>query len=271
MKKIKIGLIGCGTIGTEIAQAIDTKFKHKASLSVVFDIDDKKAEALQKRLNSKPTILSIDALIKKSDLIIEAASAKVSGLIAKKAILAKKDIIIMSTGGIIKKYTAIFNLAKKNNCKVYLPSGAICGLDGVKAALLGKIKKVELITRKPAGALAGAPFVTKNNIDLNKINTETVIFEGNAEEAIEGFPANINVACTLSMAGIGPKKTKVKIIASPLSTKNIHEVVLEGGFGRIVAKTENVPSPDNPKTSYLAVLSAIATLRQILEPIKIGT
>lgn len=270
-KLIKIGIIGCGTIGTEIAKAIDAKFKDRASLVAVSDIDKEKAKLLKNRLKIKSHILSIDRLIKKSDLIIEAASALVSGEVAKKAISAKKDIMIMSVGGIIKKYSALFNLAQKNNCKIYLPSGAICGLDGVKAASLGKIYKAELTTRKPAAALKGAPFIEENKINLDKITSETVIFEGSAEEAIKGFPANINVACALSIAGIGPKETKVKIIASPGYKSNIHEVVIEAESGRLMTRTDNVPSPENPKTSYLAVLSAIATLKQILETAKVGT
>jgi len=270
-KKIKIGLIGCGAIGYEIAQAIDTNFKNCASLVAISDIDQTKTESLKKTLEKKPEILAIDKLIKKSDLVIEAASAKISGQVAKKAIMKKKDVMIMSTGGIINDYAALFNLAQKQGCKIYLPSGAICGLDGVKAGLLGKISKAELITRKPPLALSGAPFIQKNNIDLNSIKAETIIFDGTAKEAIEGFPANINVSCALSIAGIGPKKTKVRIVTSPEYERNIHEIIVEGEFGKLTAKTENVPSPNNPKTSYLAVLSAIATLKQILSPAKIGT
>lgn len=271
MKKIKIGLIGCGAIGSEIAKAVDEDFKERAELVAVADIDDKKAGALSDKLTGRPAVLSIDELVKRSDLVVEAASARISGEVAEKALSAKKDVMLMSTGGIIKNYLSLFNLAKKNNCRVYLPSGAICGLDGVKAAAFAGIEKAQLVTRKSPKALSGAPFIAKNNIDLNAITKETTIFDGTAQEAIDGFPANINVACTLSMAGIGPEKTRVRIIASPEYTKNIHEIVVEGSFGSIVSRTENVPSPNNPKTSYMAVLSAIATLRQILDPVRVGT
>ncbi|MCX5716231.1 MAG: aspartate dehydrogenase [Candidatus Omnitrophica bacterium] len=271
MKKLKIGLVGCGTIGTQIAKAINTRFKKNAALVAISDTDEGKIAAIKKVLRSKPAALKIDALIKKADLVIEAASAKVSGEVAKKTVQAGKDIMIMSSGGIIKNYTALFNLAKKNGCRVYIPSGAICGLDGVKAALLGNIKTARLTTTKPPAGLKGAPFVEKNKIDLDGINTDTTIFEGSAIEAIGGFPANINVSCALSMAGIGPENTKVMIVASPGSTRNVHEVSVEGEFGKISTRTENIPAPGNPKTSYLAVLSAIAMLEQIMSPIKIGT
>lgn len=270
-KKIKIGLVGCGAMGSEIAKAIDTRFRDKAVLTAISDIDKKKAEGLKKELKGLPDILQIDGLIKKADLVIEAASKEVSGEIAKKAISAKKDVMIMSTGGIIKDYRALFDLAERNGCKVYLPSGAILGLDGVKAASLGRISRVELTTRKPPAGLSGAPFIEKNNIDLNKIKTETTIFEGNALEAIEGFPANINVSCALSIAGIGPEKTIVKIVTSPEYKGNTHEIFVEAESGKLVTRAENVPSPRNPKTSYLAVLSVIAALEQILGPVKIGT
>jgi aspartate dehydrogenase len=271
MKKIKIGIIGCGAIGFEIAKTIDREFKSQAILVAISDIDKDKTGVLKKGLKTKPEILQIDALIRRSDLVIESACTKIAFDIAKRAVLAKRDVMVMSVGGIIKNYTALFNLARKNNRRVYLPSGAICGLDGVKAASIGKIYKAELTTRKPPAGLSGAPFIQRNNIDLSGITSETVIFEGSALEAIEGFPANINVSCVLSIAGIGPKETKVRIITSPEYKKNTHEILIEGEFGKLVARTENVPSPGNPKTSYLAILSAIATLRQILDTIKIGT
>lgn len=268
---IRIGIVGCGTIGAKLAKYIDADLKDKAQLIAISDIDGQKTRNLAGALRSAPKILEIDALIDAVDLVIEAASAKASFDIASKAVSEGKDVMVMSTGGLLKNYKALFGLAKEKDKNVYLPSGAICGLDGLKGAKFSKIERVTLTTRKPPKGLKGAPYIVKNNIDLDKIKTETVLFEGDALEAMEGFPANINVAATLSLCGIGSDKTKVKIIASPSITRNIHEVEVEGEFGKLVARTENVPSPDNPKTSYLAILSAIATLNGILERVKIGT
>jgi aspartate dehydrogenase len=179
--------------------------------------------------------------------------------------------MIMSIGGLLANL-ALFSLAKKKKCRVILPSGAICGLDGIKAASIGGIKKVTLTTRKPPQGLKGAPYVVKNNIDLDSITDEKVIFEGTAEEAVRGFPKNVNVSAMLSIAGLGPQKTRVRIITAPQYTRNMHEIEVEGKFGRLVTRTENVPFPDNPRTSFLAALSAVATLKQILDDtIKIGT
>ena len=145
-------------------------------------------------------------------------------------------------------------------------------MDGVKSARIGEVSKVTLTTRKPPQGLKGAPYVVENNIDLDAIMEERVIFDGTAEEAVSGFPKNINVSAILSIAGVGPKKTLVRIITSPEYTVNSHEIEVEGAFGRLVSRTENVPFPDNPKTSFLAALSAVATLKQLLdESVKVGT
>ena len=266
---IKAGIIGCGTIGSVIADAIVNRFSASIELAGVCDADDTKAKTLISRLKIKTENLKRSELIKKCDLIIEAASTSVSYAIAKDTLKAGKDVIVMSTGGLLGKQD-IFEIAKKSGARLYLPSGAISGLDGLKSAMMAKVKSATLTTRKPPAGLKGAPYIKEKNIDLDSIKTETVIFEGNAEEAIKGFPQNVNVSATLSMCGIGPKNTKVRIVTSPVYTTNIHEVEIEGDFGRLKTVTENVPMPSNPKTSYLAALSAIAVLEGIISSVRIG-
>ncbi|MFA5335322.1 MAG: aspartate dehydrogenase [Candidatus Omnitrophota bacterium] len=268
---IRIGIIGCGTIGSRIAGHIDRNLKGKAELVALSDKDLQNALRLAGSLKSRPRITDIDKLIKASGLVIEAASASVSEDIARRAVRSGKDVMIMSTGGLLKGYKGIFALAGKSRAKIYLPSGAICGLDGLKGAMRSKISKVTLTTTKPPEGFRGAPYVVKNKIDLGKIRKDKVLFEGDAMQAMEGFPANINVAATLSLCGIGPGNTKVRIIASPGAKRNVHEVEAEGDFGKLTARTENVPSPGNPRTSYMAILSAIATLDGIMGKVKIGT
>ncbi len=267
----RIGIIGCGTIGSSIAGHIDSKLKGRAKVAALFDIDNGKAGRLAASLSCRPRVLTQDNLIRSVDLVIEAASAKCSAGIAKQALKSGKDVMVMSTGGLLGCYKDIFRLAVKNNAAVYLPSGAICGLDGLKAAAAAGISSVTLTTSKPPKGLMGAPYVVSKGIDLSRIKKDKVIFEGDALEAMEGFPANINVAATLSLCGIGPEKTRVRIIASPSSKRNIHEIEVKGSFGRIITRTENMPSPNNPKTSYMAILSAVATLEGITGKVKIGT
>lgn len=270
-KKLKVGIVGCGTIGTQLAYAIEQRFSEQAELFALCDIDKDKVKNLKTSSSANPRILSIDKLIDCCDLIIEAASASISYEVAQKALHQSKDAMIMSAGGILDKADELFALAQTKGCRIYLPSGAIGGLDAVKAASMAKIERATLITRKPPQGLAGAPYLVKNKIDLSKIKQETVVFEGKASEAIKGFPKNVNVCATLSLAGIGAEKTMVKIISSPDYKANIHEIEVEGDFGRLAVKVENVPSPVNPKTSFLASLSAIATLKNILDVVKIGT
>ncbi len=269
-RKIKVGIIGCGTIGCEIAKACQSKFQNRFSLIAVCDIDVKKAYSLQKILKNNVKVLKINELVKKADLIIEAASAKISGEILEKAIKNKKDILIMSVGGILGK-EQLLKRAFEKGIRVYIPSGAICGIDGLKAGAIGRIDSLSLTTRKPPSGLLGAPYLKEKKIDLDNITKETIIFDGYAQDAIKGFPQNVNVCAVLSLAGIGGDKTRVKIITSPDYTENIHEVEIRGSFGRIVTRTETVPSKTNPKTSELAILSAIATLKNIANSVRIGT
>ena len=268
---IKVGIIGCGTIGKELAKACQKKFSEDVTLEALADVDSAKAKKLQKELKPRPLILPYDSLVKRCDLVIEAASAHNSYDIAKKALLLGKDIMVMSVGGILGKEKELLNMARAHHCCLYIPSGGVVGIDGLKAARVGKIHRVTLTTRKPPQGFEDAPYVIKHGINLKNLKEEKVLFEGNASAAVKGFPKNINVSATLSMAGIGPERTKVKIIACPHMLVNVHEVYEVGDFGSFYARTENFPSEQNPKTSRLAVLSAVATLERILKNVKIGT
>jgi aspartate dehydrogenase len=267
---MKIALIGCGSIGKIIAQNI-IENKINAELKYVYDIDTKKAIEFAKKFQTK--YRDFDKILKEDlDLILEAASQEAVRTLIPKALRAKKNVMIMSTGALVDEILLkeIKEIAEKNNLKVYLPSGAIVGLDGIKSAS-DEIERVTLKTIKPPKALEGAPFFEKHHVNLSEIKRPILIYEGPAKEAVKLFPANINVAASLSLAGIGSEKTNIQIIVDPNITSNIHEIIAEGSFGIIKTRVENVPSPDNPKTSYLAALSAIATLKKITEPIQIGT
>jgi aspartate dehydrogenase len=267
---MKIALIGCGSIGTVIAQNV-IENKIKVELKSVYDIDVKKAIEFAKKFHTE--YKNFDEILEEDlDLVIEAASQDAVRTLIPKTLRTKKNVMIMSTGALVDErlFQEIKGLAEKNKLKVYLPSGAIVGLDGIKSAGNG-IDRVMIKTTKPPKSLEGAPFFKKHHVDLNEIKKPTIIYEGTAEEAVKLFPSNVNVAASLSLAGIGPKRTKVQIIADPNITSNIHEIIAEGKFGVLKTRVENVPSPDNPKTSYLAALSAVATLKKITESIQVGT
>ena len=272
-KKMKIGIVGCGAIGTSLAKAIIADFSGEAGLVALYDIEKARSEDLTRRL-SKKSVLSVGglkSLIMRSELVIECASSLYSWGIARDTLLKGRDIMIMSVGGVIGQLADLKKLAKRYNARVYIPSGAICGIDALKAARVAGIKSVTLTTRKHPLSFKGVKYIQQRRIDLDKIREEAVLFSGTARAAVKYFPQNINVAAVLSMAGIGQERTRVKIIADKSVKRNMHEVRIESRAGDVVTRTQNVLHPDNPKTSYLAVLSAVATLRQILEPVRIGT
>jgi len=269
-------LIGCGSIGTVIAKAIDEGKAGELTLKVVYDIVREHAETLVNKLSTRPVIAkSSDDLIKRRDvrLVIEAASQEAVKQYAAKILKEGKDFMVMSTGALLDKelFDEITALATKYGGKVYVPSGAIVGLDNIKSAALEEIESVTLTTRKPPVSFEGAPFIKKMKIDLKSIKEPTLLYEGPARKAVKLFPRNVNVAASLSLAGIGPDRTIVKIIADPNVKEITHEIKVKGVFGELVTKTVNKPFPDNPKTSYIAALSAIATLRRISSHISIGT
>lgn len=260
---LKVGVVGCGAIGKEICRALD-EGRIEARLQAVCDVDEGAAQRLAQSLSTRPRIASLDELLSMVDILVEAANAKALKEILFKAMGAGKDILVMSVGGLLD-LPDVFEKARKAGCRIHIPSGAIAGLDGVRSAKVGQIRSARLTTRKPPRGLAGAPYVLGHAIDLESIKEERILFEGPAREAVKGFPANVNVAAALSLAGIGPDETVVRIIADPKSELNVHEIEVQGEFGRLFTRTENVPSPTNPKTSYLACLSAIATLKGIAE------
>lgn len=274
MKKVlKIGIIGCGAIGTSLAEFIRTKLRGKAVVCCVYDIDRSKALRLSKKLRLAPSCVtgSREVLIRKSGLVVEAASAACSLDIAVAAVSEGKDVMVMSVGGIVAGIGKLREKARREGCRVYVPSGAISGVDAAKAAAIAGIRTSSLTTRKPPQSFASVAYVMKKNIDLGALRGDTVLFRGSAEEAMRYFPQNINVAGVLSLAGAGPVKTKVSIVASPGISRNTHAIEIVSDAGHIVARTENVIHPDNPKTSFLAVLSAAAMISQIVDPLWIGT
>jgi aspartate dehydrogenase len=267
---LRVGVIGCGTIGAEICAAIDSGLVHVALVGIS-DVAAAATERVARRLHQAPPILSQEQVIDAADLVVEATSRDVAPGIIRAALTRGRDIMVMSVGGLLTCLDEAVGLAQGAQRRIYVPTGAIAALDAVKGAAVATVSRVTLTTRKPPKALAGAPFVVENRIDLDRLREPTTIFAGTAEEAVPAFPANINVAAALSLAGIGAQRTEVRVVADPTCDKNIHEIEMEGSFGRMVARMENVPSPTNPKTSYMASLSAIALLRRLTAPLVIGT
>ena len=269
--KVRVGILGCGAIGSRIARSIKTECEDLASVSALFDINPSKTINLSKHLPYKNVVQkSYLQLLNHCDLVVEAVNAPDTHELIRQALMAKKDILVMSVGKLIDGENTL-KLAQKHGCRLLIPSGAIAGIDAIKAARLGKIQRLTLTTRKPVYGFADNAYVQQKKINLSQISKETVLFDGHVKDAIKCFPQNINVAATIALASCAKDKLRIRITTSPEFKVNSHEIEVVGEFGRLVTKTENVVCPDNPKTSYLAVLSAIVTLKQYLGQVRIGT
>jgi aspartate dehydrogenase len=265
---LRVGIVGLGTIGRAMAQALDAG-EWAARLVAVTSRDLEKARDFVATLRHPPAVADLEGVIACSDLVVEAATQSALQEIAPRTLSAGKHLMVLSVGGVLE-HPEWADLAARRGCKVYIPSGAIVGLDGVKGACVGRIDSVTITTRKPPKGLAGAPFVEEHGIDVWAFAHETVIFEGSARDACKGFPANVNVSAALSLAGIGPEQTRMRILVVPGGTHNMHDIEVVGEFGRLTTHIENVPSATNPRTGKLSYLSAIAMLRELTSPLQCG-
>jgi aspartate dehydrogenase len=239
-----------------------------------------KLESLHKDLHNKPssTFNDFNELITSNDyhnvnLVIEAASIKAAHTYMPTILKQRKDIMIMSIGAFSDPifYETIIQLLTKSDNNVFLPSGAIGGADIIRS-VKDYIDEVTIVTTKSNKSLKGAPYFYTKGIDIDTIKEKKVIFDGDAINAIKEFPSNINISALVSLAGIGFDKTRVIIVVDPKIINNQHEIQVKWKFGSFRIKVDNMPSPDNPKTSYLAILSAIECLRGICtKNLKIGS
>lgn len=268
--KISIGIVGCGTIGGELAGWIHARLKNKARIAALYDLNPAQSKRLKESLSlSSSSVGPLEQLIAESDFVIEAASVEAVPVVAKKALRKGKDILIMSVGGLLQNQRLIA-LAQEHGSRIYIPSGAIGGLDAVKGAALSRIGAALLTTRKAPESLADAPYWKEKRKKWQSLSRETILFEGKAAEAVRLFPKNINVSAALQLAA-PDVDWRIKIIAVPGLRRNIHEIQVEGELGKMMFRLENLPAPGNPKTSYLAVLSAKALLKEIFSSVRIGS
>jgi len=254
---MRLGIIGCGAIGTDVAKAADTM--KEIEKIYLFDINEAASKKLCSQLK-KATIKPVFKFLYDVDVVFEAASQQAVTQYAATVLEAEKDLIIMSIGSLFDDTLRekLETIARERHRKIYLPSGAVCGIDGVLAASVEKLDSVTLVTTKPPASLG------------KSVEDRTIVFEGTARQAVKLYPKNINVAACLSIAGVGFDETKVEIVADPVETRISHKILAHGRFGRLRAEVENMPNPNNPQSSYMASLSAIATLRRVLNPIQIA-
>lgn len=257
---LRVGIVGMGVIGHRVAEAVSRGIPGMALSGVT----------VRKTATAGPfPALPLPALIERSDLIVEAATQAALREFGPAVLGAGKHLMVLSVGALVGVLEDWARLAEKHGCRILVPSGAIAGLDGVKGAREGAITAVTMETRKPPRGLAGAPYIEQHRIDLDAITRETLIFEGPATEAVKAFPANVNVVAALSLAGIGPALTRIKLYAVPGQARNQHRITVDGEFGTLRIEIENVPS-ENPRTGRLSYLSAIAMLREMGTSVQVG-
>lgn len=250
---IKVGIAGVGAIGSAVAKALQADI-NGLELHAISDPDPNQDFDVPN--------LDFDQLITQCDLIVEALPAEHVPALAEKAFAAGKDLILITSAALLI-YPQLVDTHKNSSSKLFIPSGALAGIDGVKAIKEMTIKNATIASTKHPQGFAQAPYIIGQQIDLNSITQKMKLFEGNALEAAKGFPANVNVAATLSLAGIGPEKTKVEIWADPNAVGNAHEITVKSEYSTLTSRIENMPDPQNPKSSVLAAQSIVTTLRDL--------
>jgi aspartate dehydrogenase len=257
---LRIGIVGCGTIGGAVARAID-EGRVPAALAGLTSRTRARTDALAASLAARPPVLDLPDLVRACDLVVEAATPAALEAIVPACLAGGRDVYVISVGGLLD-HGAWFRQAEARGCRICIASGAIAGLDGVRGAAVGRVDSVTMVTRKPPHALVGSPYLEARGIRLEGLSQDTVVFEGTAREACRGFPTNVNVSAALSLAGIGPDRTRVRIIAAPGQAFNQHRIEVTGEFGRLAIEIQNAPSGSNPRTGLLSIYSTIAFLNE---------
>ena len=216
-----------------------------------------------------PRLVALEALAE-AEIVVEAAPAAVFERIAGAAIEAGRVFVPASIGALLPRMHLI-ERARATGARIVVPTGALLGLDAVRAAAEGPVESVTIESRKPPRGLEGAPYLIEHAIDVLGITAPKRVFKGNAFEAAAGFPANVNVAAALALAGIGPMRTNVEIWADPTIARNTHTIRVEAQAARMTMTIENVPSEENPRTGQITALSMLACLRGLVATLKVGT
>jgi len=266
---LAVAIGGFGAIGMTVARRLDEGIEglHLAAVSA----KDRDAAARRMAGFAAPVpVIAAGELAVHGDIVVECAPAAIFAEIAEPALKAGRIFMPLSVGQLLN-HPEYEELARTNGARIIAPTGALLGLDAVRAAAEGTIESVTMVTRKPPGGLAGAPYLAQEGISLDGLTEPLKIFDGTAREGAKGFPANVNVAAALSLAGIGPDRTRLEIWADPTVTRNTHTIRVEADSVRFEMTIENVPSEKNPRTGKLTALSVIAALRGLAAPVRIGT
>jgi aspartate dehydrogenase len=268
MPESRIAIAGLGAIGRVVARRLNEGIPG-LKLACAASRDETKARAWLKEQRIDCPIVAVETFPNHADIAIECAPAAMLERICRPMLEAGKQVVVLSCGALLPRPDLI-ELAKARGGRILVPTGALLGLDAVAAAAEGTIHSVRMTTRKPPNGLSGAPYLVKNGISVEGLNEAKLVFSGTAREAAAGFPANVNVAAALSLAGIGPDRTMIDIWADPKVERNCHSIEVDSDSARFTLSIENVPS-ENPRTGKNVALSVIAALRKMHAPLAVGT
>ena len=265
-----VGIGGLGTVGFEVAHRIDGGEIDGLTLCAVSARDHARARERIAGFRTPVEVVATGELAEHADIVVESAPAAVFREIAEPVVRAGKILVAISAGALLD-HADLVEIARATGAQIVVPSGAVMGLDAVRGAAESGIESVTMITRKPPRGLAGAPYLVEHGIEVDRLDTPLKVFEGSAREAARGFPANVNVAAALGLAGVGPQDTRIEIWADPGVTRNTHEIRLEAETVRFHLRIENVPSRENPRTGRSVAPSVVAALRRFVAPLVVGT
>jgi aspartate dehydrogenase len=271
---MRVAILGGGTIARLFLEHIKRGDLGDAEVvAIVGRNEQSRGEPLAAQYGVAYVTSLCDLLAHKPDVVVEAASHDAVRDYCSALLDTGIAVIVLSGGALCNDElrTRLEASAIRTGAMLYVPSGGIGGLDALKAARIAGVEHVEIVVSKPAAAWRGIAYVDDLEIDLAALREPTVLFEGTARDGVPHFPANVNIAAVLSMAGIGFDRTRLKVVADPTIKTNTHEISIRGKTGNIRVKLENVPAPDNPKTAWLACYSALAALKLAQSPIRYGT
>ena len=264
---MRVGIAGLGAIGAPLGRALLAGSVPGLELVAVAVRDP---GSVERRLGQAVPAVDFVQLAQGCDIVVEAMPRSQFRAVAEPAIERGRIFVPLSVGALIDE-TDLVERARKTGARIIVPTGALLGLDAVRAAAEGTILSATIETRKPPAGLVGAPYLIEHKIELDGLTEPLRVFSGTARDGARGFPANVNVAAALSLAGIGPDRTRLDIWADPALTRNTHKITVDADSARFTMTIEGIPSEENPRTGKLTPLSALATLRGLVAPLRVGT
>lgn len=264
---LRIGLAGLGAVGLEVGRRLQAGIPGLALAAVAVRDPQKARNGL--KLGSDVPLSSLEQLADLCDVVVEGLPPTLFRMVADAAIEKARVLMPLSVGQLLPNWDLV-DRARERGARILVPTGALIGLDAVRAAAEGNIHSVTMVTRKPPAGLDGAPYLVEHGISVRNLDAPLKVFEGSARDGARGFPANVNVAAALSLAGIGPDRTRLQIWADPSYTRNTHRIEVDSDSARFSMSIENIPS-ENPRTGRIVALSTIAALRGLVSELKVGT